>query len=104
MGINISHGSNQWGQERISYTGHANLGRDLAYVLPGSDWRKIRHLFSGRLPDDYLINPADAGIVADIFAKAARSSKMPRDLADTVRRWAAAGYRAFQAGEPWSWS
>lgn len=104
MGLNISHGSNQWGQERISYTGHHNLGQQLAYVLSSSDWRQISHLFSGRLPDDYLINPADAGVIADIFAKAARHPKMPRDLGAPVRRWATAGYRAFQAGEPWSWT
>ncbi|MBT2477624.1 hypothetical protein [Streptomyces sp. ISL-94] len=104
MGINISHGSNPWGQERLSYTSHANLGKQIAHVLTSSDWRKIQHLFTGRLPDDLLISPAQAGQIADVFAKAAQHPKMPRDWADTVRRWSAAGYRASQNGEPWSWS
>ncbi|MFB6805453.1 hypothetical protein [Streptomyces sp. NPDC056387] len=104
MGLNISHGSNQWGQERLSYTSVAVMGEQIAYVVSSRDWRTVRHLFSGRLPDDYLINPKDAGKIADIFAKAASDRRMPRDWADTIRRWAAAGYRAFQAGEHWSWS
>lgn len=104
MGLNISHGSNQWGQERLSYTSVAAMGEQIAHVVSSRDWRTVQHLFSGRLPDDYLISPRDAGKIADIFAKAASHQKMPRDWADTIRRWAAAGYRAWQAGEPWSWS
>ncbi|WP_030303465.1 hypothetical protein [Streptomyces katrae] len=104
MGVNISHGSNQFGQERLSYTSVAAMGQQIAYVLSGRDWRKVRHLFSGRLPDDLLISPDKAGEIADVFAKAAQHSKMPREWGDTIRRWAAAGYRAHSSGEPWSWS
>jgi hypothetical protein len=104
MGINISHGSNQWGQERLSYTSHANLGRQLAHVLSSKDWREIRDLFSGRLPDDLLISPDRAGRIATVFARAASHPKMPADWAETVRRWSVAGSRASAAGEPWSWS
>ncbi|MFJ3200992.1 hypothetical protein [Streptomyces sp. NPDC086989] len=104
MSVDISHGSTQWGTETLSYSAFANMGRHLAHVLPASDWRAIRFLFDRKSDVVGLIGPQQAGVIADIFAKAAQHPKMPRELADIVRRWAAAGYRAHGAGEMWSWS
>lgn len=104
MGINISHGSNEWGQERLSYTSHDQMGQQLAHVLSSKDWGKVRHLFTGRLPGDLLIGPDQAGEIAYIFSRASQHSKMPHDRAVTIRAWSAAGFRAWQAEEPWVWS
>lgn len=103
MTVDISHGSAPWGTETLSYSGFAEMGQHLAHVLPAGDWREIKFLFAGH---DMVgrINPDRAGRIADIFAKGAKHRLMSRDMADTVRRWSAAGYRAWQAGEPWSWS
>jgi len=104
MSVDISHGSTQWGTETLSYSAFANMGRHLAHVLPDSDWRAIRFLFDPKSDIVGLVSPQQAGAIADVFAKAAQHPKMPHDWANTVRRWAAAGYRAHAAGEPWSWS
>ncbi|NXY98802.1 hypothetical protein HYE82_31370 [Streptomyces sp. BR123] len=103
MGVNISHGSNQWGQERLSYTSVEEMGEQVRRAVSRWDWHKVSHLFDERRPDILYIDPKQVGEIADILAKAAKHRKMPPGWADTVRRWAAAGYRAWQAGEPWSW-
>lgn len=104
MGVNISHGSNPWGQERLSYTSLAAMGQQIAHAVSGRDWRTVRHLFTGRLPDDFLIAPSQAGQIAAVFATAAGHPLMPDDWAATIRRWSAAGARAHASGEPWSWT
>ncbi|KOU30204.1 hypothetical protein ADK53_28720 [Streptomyces sp. WM6373] len=105
MGYSISHGSNPNGQLHRSYSGLAEFGRELAYVLSARDWRTVRHLFDGkRLSDDELVPPATARKVADILSKAATHPKITPEGARDAREFSAAASRAARHGEPWMWS
>jgi hypothetical protein len=103
MGINISHGSNQWGEERHSATTIANLGKHLANVLPSGDWRQIANLFNGRFRGPEEVSPQRAGQVASILGRAARHRLMPSDWASDARLIGEAAGRAHRAREPWTW-
>jgi hypothetical protein len=104
MGVSISHSSNQWGRQELSYSSLAEMGQQLAHVLPSSDWRKIKFLFAGHVDDIGLIGPERASQIGDVLAKAGCSRRMPDDWAATVMAIAAAAYRASESGEPWVWS
>lgn len=105
MGINISHGTDRYGQIYRSATAVAALGRHLAYVLSPSDWRTVRHLFDGkRMSDDELIGPAEARKIAAVLRKAAAHPKMSADGALDAAEFATAASLAADSGEPWTWS
>lgn len=105
MGMHISHGTNQYGQIYRSYTGIAEFGRDLAYVLSARDWRTIRWLFDGhRKTDDELVSPAKAKQIAAVLRKAAGHPKISADGAKDAREFATAADLAARLGEPWAWS
>lgn len=103
MGRNISHGSNQNGEERLSCLSIDQLGEQLAHVLPGHDWAKIRHLFAGK-QDIVKVASAAAQGYAAILRAAATSQRMPANWAGEAHLVADAADRAAQAGEPWMWS
>lgn len=105
MGINISHGTNRYGQIYRSGSAVAALGRQLAYVLKPSDWRTLQHLFDGkRMSDDDLIGPAEARRIAAALRKAAGHPKMSADGALDATEFANAATLAADSGEPWTWS
>lgn len=104
MGINISHGSNPYGEERRSATTIANLGKHLANVLPSGDWRQIADLFYGRFRGSASILPQRAGQVASILGRAAGHRLMPGEWADDARLIGEAAGRAHRARQPWTWS
>jgi hypothetical protein len=105
MGYSISHGTNPTGQLLRSYSGLAEFGRELAYVLSSRDWRTVRHLFDGkRLSDDELVPPATARKIADILSKAATHPKITPQGARDARDFSAAAAYAASLGEPWVWS
>lgn len=104
MGWNISHGSNQHGQERRSATTISNLGRHLENCLSGTSWRRIRHLFGRTVEDTILVGPDEARQVAGILRTAAHDRRMPVDWGLEALAFATAADRAAKAGEPWMWS
>jgi hypothetical protein len=105
MGINISHGTNRYGQIYRSGSAVAALGHQLAYVLSPSDWRTIQYLFSGkRRSDDELVGPDEARRIAVVLRKAASHSKMSADGALDALEFATAADLAADSGEPWTWS
>lgn len=104
MGINVSHGSNPWGEERRSALTIENLGHQLAHVLPARDWNQVRHLFDGHFCGELAIDPATAGRIADILRAAAEHHLMPREWAREADKFANAARRASRAGETWNWS
>lgn len=105
MSYSISHGANPNGQLLRSYSGLAEFGRELAYVLSARDWRAIRHLFDGkRMSDDELVDPATAARIAKILSKAAGDPKISPAGAKDACEFAAAASLAARLGEPWTWS
>jgi hypothetical protein len=105
MGINISHGTNRYGQIYRSGSAVAALGHQLAYVLNPSDWRTVQHLFGGkRRSDDELVGPKEARKIAAVLRKAASHPKMSADGALDATEFATAATLAADSGEPWSWS
>jgi hypothetical protein len=104
MGINISHGSNRYGEERRSAATIANLGKHLAHVLPGRHWRTVSTLFDGSFSDTAFVSPGRAGQIASVLRRAAADPKMPREWAAEAALFADAAGRAAAAGEPWMWS
>lgn len=103
MGWNISHGSNQYGEERRSYTTISNLGRHLENCLSGRLWRMIQHLFGRTTGDPIRIHPDEAFRIAGVLNTAAKNPRMPAEWADLARLLADAADRAWQAGETWEW-
>lgn len=104
MGINVSHGSDLYGEERRSATTVGNLGKHLAHVLPGADWRQVAYLFDGSFRDVAEVEPGEARQVAVILRRAADDWLMPRPWEKEARLFADAADRAADAGEPWVWS
>ncbi|MEU6170171.1 DUF7739 domain-containing protein [Streptomyces tanashiensis] len=103
MGINVSHGSNQWGEERRSATSVANLGKHLAHVLTSRDWDVVADLFDGTFADQEDIPPAEARRIAAVLYKAADHRLMPSDWGSDARLFADAANRAATAGQNWRW-
>ncbi|WP_406325192.1 hypothetical protein [Streptomyces niveus] len=104
MGWNVSHGSNQYGEERRSYTTVSNLSQHLENCLSGSDWRKIKHLFGRSSGDPKSVGPREAGQIAAILRTAAHNRRMPADWGLEALAFASAADRAHRAGQPWRWS
>ncbi|MGQ4513674.1 DUF7739 domain-containing protein [Streptomyces sp. DW26H14] len=105
MGWNVSHGSNQNGEERRSYTSVYNFAQQLAHVLSAREWKELAPIFNRQGPaDPFDVPPRQAARVADLLDKAAGHRKMPSDWADMARLFAAAARRASQAGQMWEWS
>lgn len=105
MGINISHGTNQYGQIYRSGSALSALGHQLAYVLKPSDWCTVQYLFSGkRRSDDELVGPDEARKIALVLRKAAAHPKMSADDALDAAEFASAATLAADSGEPWTWS
>lgn len=104
MGINVSHGSNRWGEERRSATSIANLGKHLAHVLPARDWRNVAFLFDGQVRCPVAVPPSQSLKVAGVLQRAATDPLMPRDWAEDAQAFATAARRASQARQPWEWS
>lgn len=103
MGWNISHGTDQYGQMRRSYTSMLNLGKQIAHVLPGRDWRKVKHLFDRRSGDPFTVPAAEAGRIAEILRKAANHQRMPADWASDTTILADAASNAATTGQNWEW-
>ncbi|WP_329623398.1 hypothetical protein OG357_25705 [Streptomyces sp. NBC_01255] len=103
MGINVSHGSNQWGEERRSATSVANLGKHLAHVLTSRDWDVVADLFDGTFRDEEYVPPAEARQIAAVLYKAADHRLMPSDWGSDARLFADAAARAATAGQSWHW-
>lgn len=104
MGWNISHGTNQYNEERRSSATIGNLARQLAHVLPAADWRSIAYLFKPRSGDPFTVPAAEAGRIADVLRRAGSTPRMPADWAGEARVIAAAADRAARSGDPWTWS
>ena len=103
MGWNISHGTDQNGQMRRSYTSMGELGEQIAHALSWRDWRKIRHLFNPRSGDPFTIPAAEAGNIATVLRKAASHPRMPADWASDTNLLADTAHRAATAGQAWEW-
>jgi hypothetical protein len=99
MGISISHGVPS---TRSALT-IANLGQHLAHALTGAEWREVAYLFDGRLYTPVHTPPAQAGRVAVLLAKAARSRTMGPEWGQFANLLASAAQRAAKAGENWVW-
>lgn len=99
MGISISHGVPS---TRSALT-IENLGKHLAHVLTGSEWREVASLFGGPLYTPIHTPPAQAGRVATLLTKAARSRAMDAEWAQLAQLLAGAADRAARAGEQWVW-
>lgn len=104
MGWNISHGTNQFGEMRRSYTSIANLAKHVAHVLPARDWATVAPVLNRRSGDPFELAPREAGRVASVLFTAAAHSKMPPDWAATVHELASTAARAAEASQPWKWS
>lgn len=103
MGWNISHGTDQHGEIRRSYTSVSNLGQQVAHVLPASDWRNISHLFGRRSSEPFTVPASEAGRVAKVLRKAAKHRLMPRDWAREAVAFADAADEAACRGAEWKW-
>lgn len=103
MGWNVSHGTDQDGEFRRSYTSMSNLAQQLAHVLSASDWRSIAYLFNCPSGDPFTVDPAEAGRIARVLRTAAVHRLMPGDWGATTDELADAAGRAAAAGEPWTW-
>ncbi|MGW7469543.1 DUF7739 domain-containing protein [Streptomyces xantholiticus] len=104
MGINVSHGSDLYGEERRSATTIHNLGKHLANVLPSGDWAAIRDLFDGSVSTPVTIEPGRARVIAAILRRGAAEWRMPRDWEQEAGLFADAADRAADAGQPWTWT
>lgn len=100
MGISISHGVPS---TRSALT-IENLGKHLAHTLSSSEWREIAHLFDGRLYTPVYTPPRQAGRVAELLFKAARSRTMDREWAQLANLIAASAQRASTASQNWEWT
>lgn len=103
MGWNVSHGSNQYGEMRRSYTTVTNIGRQVSYVLSATEWRSIAYLFNRPTADPFTVQPSEAGRIAAILYGAAVHRLMPADWADDVDKLADAANCAASKSEPWEW-
>ncbi|MFP8944724.1 hypothetical protein ACLIYM_25275 [Streptomyces fenghuangensis] len=103
MGVTISHASGGSHMHR-SYGHIADLGKHLAHVLPGRDWRHLRELFDGRFADQIVTSHRKAGRIADILTRAATDHRMPPHMASDARTIADTARRAAHARQPWIWS
>lgn len=103
MGWNISHGANQNGEVRRSYTTMDNLGQQLAHVLSARDWRTLKPLFRRRSGDPFTVSPRDAGRMARVLRTAARNRLLPTDWSLTAIELADAADSAASARQPWEW-
>ncbi len=103
MGINVSHGSNQRGEERRSALTIANLGKHLAHVLPSRDWAVLAPYFDGRFSGEAHIPPATAREMAQALNQAVGHRLMPAEWAAEARLFANAAHRAATAGQSWHW-
>ena len=99
MGISISHGAKA---PRSALT-IANLGQQLAHVLPASQWREISDLFDGAFADTASIPPREAGRIGDILHTAARHRLMPADWGQLATDIGDAAQRAARARQNWEW-
>lgn len=102
MGWNISHHRDSDDMRR-SYTSIDNLGQQIAHVLPGRDWRRIRAIFDRRSGDPFTVTARDAGDMARILAAAASHPKMPRDWAQDARQLADSARKAADTRSAWTW-
>lgn len=103
MGWNISHGTNQNGEMRRSYTSMDNLGQQLAHVLSARDWRILKPLFARRSADPFTISPRDAGRMAGVLHAAARNPLLPTDWSLTAVELADSAQNAAAARQSWEW-
>ncbi|MDT0608850.1 DUF7739 domain-containing protein [Streptomyces lancefieldiae] len=99
VGISISHGVPS---TRSALT-IANLGKHLAHVLSGSEWREVAHLFDGRLYTPVYTPPQQAGRIAALLRKAAASRAMGPEWAQLAHLLGGAADRAARAGQDWVW-
>lgn len=99
MGISISHGVPS---TRSALT-ISNLGKHLAHVLTGSEWREISHLFDGRLYTPVSTPPAQARRVGDLLHKAGGHRVMEAGWGELAILLGDAAKRAAHAGQNWVW-
>jgi hypothetical protein len=104
MGINVSHGSDLYGEERRSATTIHNLGKHLCNVLPSGEWTAIRHLFDGSVRTPLSVVPDEARVIAAILRCGAAEWRMPRDWEKEANLFADAADRAAAANELWTWT
>lgn len=102
MGWTISHGTAT--HIRRSYTSIAQLGDQLAHVLPGRDWRVLAPRFARRSEAWITVSHRDAGGMARALRAAADHRKMPADWARLARELADAAQKAANARQAWEWS
>lgn len=105
MGWNVSHGSNQNGEERRSYTSVDNFAQQLAHVLPAREWAELRPIFNRPGPaNPFDVPPRQAARCAELLYKAASHRLMPADWAGMASLFGDAARRASSAGQMWEWS
>lgn len=100
MGISISHGVPS---TRSALT-IENLGKQLAHTLSSSEWREVAYLFDGRLHTPLHTPPQQAGRIADLLFKAARSRAMDSEWGQLANLLAASAQRAANASQNWEWN
>lgn len=104
MGWNISHGTNQYGQVRRSYTSMSNLAQHLAHVLSAREWASISYLFNRGSGDPFNVPTAEASRVGNLLHKAAKHRSMNSEWGQLATELGDAAHRAARAGQNWEWS
>ena len=104
MGWNVSHGTNQYGEVRRSYTTMSNLAQHLAHALPARDWASISYLFNRGSGDPFTVPAAEAGRVGNVLHKAAKHRAMNPEWGQLATELGEAAQRAARAGQTWKWS
>ncbi|MFB6955370.1 hypothetical protein ACFCXP_37635 [Streptomyces niveus] len=100
MGIDISHGV----RGSRSATTIANLGSQLAHVLPSREWNTLRPYFGGRVRCPVSIPPIEARTIGQLLLLAGRDPRMPGEWQKLALILCDSAHRAYNAGENWEWS
>lgn len=103
MGWNISHGTNEHGEMRRSYTTVHNIAQHVANALSGAEWQRLRPLLQRKDGHPFEVPPHVAAASAELLRKAAASPVMPREWAAEAQEMAEAANRAAARGELWMW-
>lgn len=87
-----------------SYGGMYDIADEIETALDWTDWQTVRHLFRRGSGDPFTVNPAEAGRIAAVLARAAASGRMTAAWAPArVQALADSARRAASANRPWTW-
>ena len=92
------------GEMSRSYTAVAAVASELAYVLPGRAWVRLRAVVDRRSGDPFAVPAAEAGAVAGLLREAVATGRMSPDAARLADALAASATWSAAAAQSWRWS